>query len=327
MLNNENKKNIKYEKINETEGSFIVYPLNPGFGVTYGNLYRRVLLSSIGGYAICGVKIKGVNHMYSSIDGVVEDVMNIILNLKEVKLKRNNNLEEKKGDFVISIVLSKTTKFLAKDIEKYTNDFTVLNSEDFVICNLIPSVTLEIDLKIRYGYGYFKTSDLIDHDLLKEGFLAIDSFFTPVVNVSFNIENIRVEDRIDYDKLSLCIKTNGTKSHIDAFKDASKIVFDDLNFFSSSLDFENIQNSDENKNTNDPYEDHIKEKDRNMNKELKDCKNLGLPTRAINLLKEAGFNTVNDLIIKDIELISKKMGAKTYAKTIEFINKAKNKKI
>ena len=175
---------ILLQKANEFEGTFEFKPLEPGFGVTIGNALRRVLLSSLEGYAIVGVKLTGVDHEFSTIKGVLEDVTEVILNLKQIRLKKV--LEDDSNSSKIFLTIKDKEQFTAGDIEKHTNVFTVTNP-DLVICNLESLVTLEIELTIQKGRGYVPAED---HELgdVPVGFIPLDAVFTPIKNVEYNIE-------------------------------------------------------------------------------------------------------------------------------------------
>src|SRR5690606_3808936 len=188
------------QKSTEFDGIFECRPLEPGYGVTIGNALRRILLSSLEGYAITSVRFSGVSHEFSTIKGVVEDVTEIILNLKQVRFKKTGESGESEKIF---IVINGQEQFLAGDITKFSNNFTVLNP-DLVLCNIDSSVPLEVELTIQKGRGYINAEEnkVADAPL---GTIAIDSIFTPIINVKYTIENFRVEQKTDYEKLLLDI--------------------------------------------------------------------------------------------------------------------------
>ncbi|KAF1855903.1 hypothetical protein Lal_00002557 [Lupinus albus] len=193
------------QKSNDFDGTFEFRPLEPGFGVTIGNALRRILLSSLEGFAITSVRISGVTHEFSTIKGVVEDVTEIILNLKQ-------------------------DAFTAGDITKFSNNFTVLNPE-LVICNMDSSVTLEVELTVAKGRGYISNEENKNPDAAV-GVIAIDSIFTPIKNVKYTLENYRVEQKTDYEKLILDISTDGSIHPEDALKQAAKILIQHFMLFS-----------------------------------------------------------------------------------------------
>lgn len=197
---------IVLQKATEFNGTFEFKPLEPGFGVTVGNALRRVLLSSLEGTAIVGVKFSGVDHEFSTIRGVLEDLTEIILNLKQVRLKKI--MEDDNASDKIFLTIKDKEQFTAGDIEKHTNVYRVMNP-DLVICNLEPVVSLEIELTIQRGKGYVSAEE---HEFaeIPVGFIPMDSVFTPIKNVQYHIENTRVEQRTDYEKLNLDVATDGT---------------------------------------------------------------------------------------------------------------------
>ena len=191
----------------EFVGKFEFRPLEPGYGITVGNALRRILLSSLEGYAITSLQIEGVDHEFSSIKGVVQDVTEIILNLKQVRFKRQ--IEDTDSE-VVKFKISNQTKFTAADIGKATSAFQVINT-DMVICEMDKGVTLEIELNIGKGRGY-RPSDENKDENSKIGTVAIDSIFTPIKNVKYTVEDYRVEQRTDYEQLNFEITTDGQVS-------------------------------------------------------------------------------------------------------------------
>ena len=208
-------------------GKFEFRPLEPGFGITIGNSLRRILLSSLEGYAINTIRIAGVEHEFATVPGVKEDVTNIILNLKKVRFKQIvDSVESEK----VSIVIENSTEFKAGDITKYLNGFGVLNPE-LVICHLDQQATLEIELNINKGRGYVPSDE--NRVYCKEiNELAIDSTYTPIRNVKFLVEPYRVQQKTDYDKLVLEITTDGSIHPKDALREAAKILIYHFMLFS-----------------------------------------------------------------------------------------------
>jgi DNA-directed RNA polymerase subunit alpha len=215
------------QKSTDFEGTFEFRPLEPGFGVTIGNALRRILLSSLEGFAITSVRFSGVSHEFSTIKGVVEDVTEIILNLKQVRFKKTGESGDNEKIFVI---INGTDQFKAGDISKFSNNFEVLNS-DLVICNMETSVTLEIELTVNKGRGYVAAEENKNVDAVL-GVIAIDSIYTPIKNVKYSIENFRVEQKTDYEKLVLDIATDGSIHPEDALKEAAKILIHHFMLFS-----------------------------------------------------------------------------------------------
>jgi len=286
---------ILLQKADDFEGSFEFKPLEPGFGVTIGNALRRVLLSSLEGYAITGVKISGVDHEFSTIKGVLEDVTEIILNLKQVRLKKmiddDSSTKEK-----ISIMISEKEEFKAGDIEKFTTTFQVTNP-DLVICNMDRKVDLDIELTVEKGRGYVPAEENAD-DEDDLGTIATDAIFTPIKNVRYHVENTRVEQKTDYEKLIIEIKTDGTIHPEEAIKEASKILIQHLMLITD----ENI-NFEEHDGTqiNQVDEGALK-----MRQKLKTpLEDLELSVRAYNCLKAAKINTLHELVAYDTNQLLK----------------------
>ena len=215
------------QKSTDFDGTFEFRPLEPGFGVTIGNALRRILLSSLEGYAITSVRFSGVSHEFSTIKGVAEDVVDIILNLKQVRFKKTGDSGDTEKIFVI---ISGQESFKAGDITKFSNNFEVLNP-DFVICNMESSVTLEIELTINKGRGYIAAEENKNADA-PVGVISIDSIYTPIKNVKYTIENFRVEQKTDYEKLILEISTDGSIHPEEALKEAAKILIQHFMLFS-----------------------------------------------------------------------------------------------
>lgn len=276
---------ILVQKANDFAGSFEFKPLEPGYGVTVGNALRRVLLSSLEGHAIVGVKIAGVEHEFSTIRGVLEDVTEFILNLKQVRLKKV--MDDENASDKIFITIKNKEQFTAGDIEKHTNVYRVMNPE-LVICNLEPMVTLELELTIQRGKGYVAA----DEHVLGEqpvGFIAMDATFTPIKNVKYNIENTRVEQRTDYEKLNLDITTDGTIHPEEAVKEASRILIQHLMLISD----ENITFETSESRVDDIVDEHVLQMRKLLKTNLED---LDLSVRAYNCLKAAKINGLDELV-------------------------------
>src|SRR5690606_3255541 len=223
---------IKPDKVillnsDDFKGKFEFRPLEQGFGLTIGNALRRVLLSSLEGYAISSIKIEGVEHEFSTIPGVIEDVTEIILNLKQVRLKAA--AENQANEQVVAKVSGQTV-ITAGDLGKSINGFEVLNP-DLVICNLNSDVTFEITFNIEKGRGYVPSEQNKSNNA-PVGTIAIDSIFTPIKKVQYSIENYRVEQKTDYEKLVLDIETDGSISPHNALTEASKILIYHFMLFS-----------------------------------------------------------------------------------------------
>ena len=228
---------------NETVGQFEFRPLEPGFGITIGNSLRRILLSSLEGYAITSLRIEGVDHEFSTVKGVVEDVTEIVLNLKQVRFKKqlDNHDNEK-----ITVHFSGADKFTAGAIAKYVNGFQILNP-DLVIFNCDPSVRLKMELTVERGRGYVPAEENKTNSA-PIGTIFIDSIYTPIKNVKYNIENYRVEQNTDYERLIFDIITDGSIHPKDALKEAAKILIYHFMLFSDekiTLDTEEKRNDEE----------------------------------------------------------------------------------
>jgi len=276
------------QKSTDFEGTFEFRPLEPGFGITIGNALRRILLSSLEGYAITSVRFSGVTHEFSTIKGVVEDVTEIILNLKQVRLKKSGDSGDSEKVFVI---VNGQDAFRAGDITKFSNNFTVLNP-DLVICNMDTSVTLEIELTINKGRGYIPSEENKNPDA-NVGVIAIDSIYTPIKNVKYTIENYRVEQKTDYEKLVLDIATDGSIHPEDALKEAAKILIQHFMLFSDENMMLEAQAKEETK--------EVDEEILHMRKILKtELVDLDLSVRALNCLKAADIRSLADLVSYDV---------------------------
>ena len=266
------------------EGKFEFRPLEPGYGLTVGNALRRVLLSSLEGFAITSVKIEGVEHEFSTIQGIVEDVTDIILNLKQVRFKRQiDDVEDEK----VTINIGGQDQLKAADFQKFISGFQVLNPEH-VICNLEKGVQLNMELTIEKGRGYVPAEEnkSSSPDL---GLIAIDSIFTPVKNVKYTIENHRVEQKTDYEKLVMDIKTDGSITPKDALQESAKILIHHFMLFSD----ERITLDSEIKTEADEFDETSLHMRQLLKSKLVD---LDLSVRALNCLKAADVETLGDLV-------------------------------
>ncbi|HIY77332.1 MAG TPA: DNA-directed RNA polymerase subunit alpha [Candidatus Sphingobacterium stercorigallinarum] len=276
------------QKSTDFDGTFEFRPLEPGFGVTIGNALRRILLSSLEGYAITSVRFSGVSHEFSTIKGVVEDVTDIILNLKQVRFQKTGEQGDNEKIFV---VINGQDQFAAGDITKFSNNFTVLNP-DFVICNMDSSVTLEVELSVGKGRGYVNAEEnkVVDGPV---GVIAIDSIYTPIKNVKYTIENFRVEQKTDYEKLLLDISTDGSIHPEDALKEAAKILIQHFMLFSD----ENMLLESQTKEETKVVDEEILHMRKVLKTELVD---LDLSVRALNCLKAADIRTLAELVTYDV---------------------------
>jgi DNA-directed RNA polymerase subunit alpha len=280
---------ILLQKATDFEGTFEFAPLEPGFGSTIGNALRRVLLSSLEGYAITSVKISGIQHEFSTIKGVIEDVTEIILNLKQVRLKRILS-EADAGYEKVYISIKGKDQFLAGEIETHTNVYAVTNPE-LVICNMEKNVNLELELTIGRGRGYVPAEEhFVDSSVV--GTIPVDSIYTPIKNVKYKIENTRVEQRTDFEKLIIDIKTDGTIHPEDAIKEAAKILIQHLILVSD----ENITFETESKQHEEVVDEHILHMRKILKTPLED---MDLSVRAFNCLKAAKINSLAELVQYD----------------------------
>lgn len=266
-------------------GKFEFRPLEPGYGVTVGNALRRILLSSLEGYAISTIRIAGVKHEFSVVPGVKEDVTNIILNLKKVRLKRIvDETEFEKA----TIKISGKDVFRAGDLNNVLTGFEVLNP-DLVICHLDPSTSLQMDFTINKGRGYVvaeenqSANDLVD-------VIAIDSIYTPIVNVKYFVEPYRVEQKTDYEKLILEITTDGSILAKDALKEAAKILIHHFMLFSD----EKITLESGEGDANEEFNEEVLHMRQLLKSKLVD---MDLSVRALNCLKSAEVETLGELVV------------------------------
>lgn len=268
----------------ETFGRFVLQPLERGYGVTIGNSFRRVLLSSLPGVAITAIKIDGVKHEYSSINGVSEDVYDIILNLKGVRFKQ---IEQSAG--VINVHLKGPGTFTAADINDASAEYTVLNTSHH-IATLAEDGEIRIELHMGRGRGYVTSEENIIEEETDIGVLPIDTIFTPIKSVKYNVENVRVGQRTDYEKLIMEVTTDGSVNPKEALTIAGKILKDHIEKFIT----EEIE---------EPFKDEEEEVDaesiRIANLLRTSIEDLNLSVRAYNCLKSANINTISELVSKD----------------------------
>ena len=268
----------------EFEGKFEFRPLEPGYGLTVGNALRRVLLSSLEGFAITSIKMDNVNHEFSTIPGVVEDVTEIVLNFKQIRFKRQiSEVEDEK----VNISIGSQDQLKASDLQKFISGFQILNP-DLIICNLEKNVHFNMVIMIEKGRGYVPAEENknINSEL---GVIAIDSIFTPVKNVKFSIENYRVEQKTDYEKLIFEIITDGSIHPKDALTEAAKTLIHHFLLFSDdriTLEADEIAKSD----TYDEESLHMRQL---LKTRLID---MDLSVRALNCLKAAEVDTLGDLV-------------------------------
>lgn len=265
-------------------GKFEFRPLEPGYGITVGNALRRILLSSLEGFAITTVKIEGIDHEFSTITGVMEDVTDIILNLKQVRFKRTvEDVDHEK----IALKVSGKEILKAGDLKNALSSFEVLNPEQ-VICRLETDVKLQMELTISKGRGYVpaEENEPVDSEF---GLIAIDSIFTPIRNVKYAVENYRVEQKTDYEKLLLEIETDGSIHPKDALKEAAKILIYHFMLFSD----EKITLDSDDKMANEEFDEEVLHMRQLLKTKLVD---LDLSVRALNCLKAAEVDTLGDLV-------------------------------
>ena len=270
-------------KDEQSFGTFVLQPMERGFGVTIGNSFRRVLLSSLPGTAITAIKINGVDHEYSSIKGVKEDVYEIILNFKQVRFKQ---VEQSSG--VIHLTKSGAGVLTAGDIDAATSEYDVLNP-DLVIANLADDADLEIELRIGRGRGYVPAEEMnVEEEDIN--LIPIDAIFTPITSVRFNVENVRVGQRTDYEKLVMDVETDGSVNAKEALTLAGKILKDHIEKFITEKIEEPFAQEEEEVDA---------EKQRVANLLRTSIEDLNLSVRAYNCLKSANINTIGELVARD----------------------------
>ena len=281
---------IKPDKVimldsSKTKGSFEFRPLEPGYGITIGNAIRRVLLASLEGYAICSIKFSGVEHEFATVPGVIDDVTNIILNLKQVRFRKRDGIDAE-GE-IVSIPVENMTSLKAGDLAKYLTNFEVLNP-DLLLCEMDMSAKFELTVKINKGRGYVPADENRNpNDEI--GVLAIDSIYTPIRNVKYAIEPYRVEQRTDYEKLTLDIDTDGSITPKDALKEAAKILIFHFMLFSD----EKIIIEEQEKSNSSALDEEILRMRQLLNSRLSD---MDLSVRALNCLKAAEVDTLCQLV-------------------------------
>lgn len=286
ILNFQKPEKIILQKADDFFGTFEFKPLEPGFGQTIGNSIRRVLLSSLEGYSISAIRIAGVDHEFSTFPGVVEDVVDIILNIKQVRLKGLEKSEEESEE-KIYLTISGKDKFVAGDIEAHNNVFKVMNP-DLVICHMEPSVNLELELTVTKGRGYVPADDNLPKDA-PIGVIPVDAIYTPIKKVSYNVENTRVGQRTDYEKLTLEVQTDGTIHPEEAVKEASRILIQHLMLITD----ENIAFNDAGGREDSIVDEHILHMRKLLKTSLED---LELSVRAYNCLKAAKINSLGEMV-------------------------------
>ncbi len=281
ILNFQKPDEVVMLESDENEGSFEFRPLEPGYGLTVGNALRRVLLSSLEGFAITSIKIEGVEHEFSTIDGVIEDVTEIVLNLKKIRFKQQ--IEDENSEIAI-IKVSKQKSITAADVANGLSNFQVLNPEQ-IVCNMDKKVSFEMEILIEKGRGYVPAEDNSKEDTAL-GTIAIDSIFTPIKNVKYDVENYRVEQKTDFEKLNIHLVTDGSITPKDALTEASKILIQHFMLF-----------SDEKITFVTDLEDEFDEDTLHMRQLLKSkLSELGLSVRALNCLKTAEVQTLGELV-------------------------------
>ena len=284
LLNFQKPDKVIMVESTDFDGKFEFRPLEPGYGLTVGNALRRVLLSSLEGFAITSIRIEGVDHEFSVIPGVVEDVTEIILNLKQVRFKRQ--LEDVENE-TVAISLNNADQITAGDFQKFISGFQVLNP-DLVICNLDKKVSLNFQLFIEKGRGYV-AADENKKANAPMGTIAIDSVFMPIKNVKYSIENFRVEQKTDFEKLVFEINTDGSITPKDALTEAAKILIHHFMLFSDeriTLEAEELERTE----TYDEESLHMRQL---LKTKLVD---MDLSVRALNCLKAAEVDTLGDLV-------------------------------
>ena len=266
-------------------GKFEFRPLEPGYGVTVGNALRRILLSSLEGFAITSIRIDGVEHEFSTVSGVIEDVTNMILNLKKVRFKQ---IVEEIENEKVTITVSGSEVFKAGDIGKYLTGFEVLNP-DQVICHMDSSASFQIDITINKGRGYIPADENRNPND-EVNVIPIDSIFTPIRNVKYAVENFRVEQKTDYEKLVLEITTDGSIHPKDALKEAAKILIYHFMLFSD----EKITLETTDVDGNEEFDEEVLHMRQLLKTKLVD---MDLSVRALNCLKSADVETLGELVV------------------------------
>ena len=281
ILNFQRPDEVVMLESDENVGNFEFRPLEPGYGLTVGNALRRVLLSSLEGFAITSIKIEGVEHEFSTIDGVIEDVTEIVLNLKKIRFKQQ--IEDENSEIAL-IKVSGQKSITAADVANGLSNFQVLNPEQ-IVCNMDKKVSFEMEILIEKGRGYVPAEDNSKEDTAL-GTIAIDSIFTPIKNVKYDVEDYRVERKTDFEKLNIHLVTDGSITPKDALTEASKILIQHFMLF-----------SDEKITFVTDLEDEFDEDTLHMRQLLKSkLSELGLSVRALNCLKTAEVQTLGELV-------------------------------
>ena len=296
---------VQVEEESETSGQFVIEPLERGYGVTIGNALRRVLLSSLRGLAVTAVKIDGVQHEFSTIEGVTEDVSDIILNLKEVRFKAD---EMREGHLHLS--LDGPGNWTAEDIDEATSDYEVLNPDQH-IATLAEDATVNVDLRVGYGRGYVPSEDNKREDD-PIGVIAVDSIFTPIKNVKYSVKPTRVGQKIDYEKLILDVDTDGSVEPEEAVTQAASILRDHVNFF--------IQLDEEPEPVVEEQE--VDEEVKRIRELLaQPVDELDLSVRSHNCLKAASIKTIGDLVRREEDEMLKfrNFGRKSLQELVEVL--------
>ncbi|MEX0769088.1 MAG: DNA-directed RNA polymerase subunit alpha [Balneolaceae bacterium] len=290
----------------DSKGSFVLQPLERGFGVTIGNSFRRVLLSSLPGIAITAVKINGVDHEYSSIEGVKEDVYEIILNLKQVRFKQ---VDQSSG--IIHVTQKGAGVMTAAEIDEATADYEVLNP-DLVIATLAEDAEVEMELRVGRGRGYVPSEELSEEFEEDVNLMPIDAIFTPVTKVQFDVDNVRVGQRTDYEKLTMNVETDGSLNAKEALTIAGKILKEHIEKFITEKIEEPFTQEEEEVDA---------EKQRIANLLKTSIEDLNLSVRAYNCLKSANINTIGELVSRDEQDLLKfrNFGKKSLAELVEVI--------
>jgi DNA-directed RNA polymerase subunit alpha len=265
-------------------GKFEFRPLEPGYGITVGNALRRILLSSLEGYAITNIKTDGVEHEFSTITGVIEDLTEIILNLKQIRFKKQ--IEDVNDEKVV-VTITGQEEFKAGDLQRFLSGFKVLNPE-LVICHMEKDVKLQMEISVNKGRGYVPADENKPAEA-EFGLIAIDSIFTPIKNVRFDVENYRVEQKTDYEKLVFEIETDGSIHPKEALKEAAKILIYHFMLFSD----EKITLDTDEKFANEEFDEEVLHMRQLLKAKLVD---LDLSVRALNCLKAAEVDTLGDLV-------------------------------
>lgn len=290
-------------------------PLEPGYGITIGNALRRILLSSLEGYAISSIRIDGVNHEFATIPGVLEDVTNIILNLKRVRFRP---LSADATGEVISLVVSGKKEFRAEDLNSALTEFEVLNPE-LVICHLDDAYSFEIELHITKGRGYVSADEnrevmVVDPEV--KGYIAIDSIYTPILNVKYLVDNFRVEQKTDFEKLIMEVTTDGSIHPQEALKEAARILIEHFTIFADQEYLVEVSSDEEDL---DSLSDNELEIARLLETPLNE---LDLSVRALNCLTASDVFTLGELVshTTDELLAFRNFGKKTLVELEELVN-------